>query len=45
MGETDHFTVSDHVKFLNKYLGEGVIDAVLANAEYIDIDIQERYKN
>jgi uncharacterized cofD-like protein len=43
-GETDNFTVSDHIKFLNKYLGENVIDAVLANAKHIDVDIQERYK-
>lgn len=44
-GETDNFKVSDHIKTLNKYLGEGVIDAVLANSKNIDIDIQERYKN
>lgn len=43
-GETDNFTVSDHIKMLNQYLGYGVIDAVLANSKHIDIDIQERYK-
>lgn len=43
-GETDNFTVSDHVKMLKQYLGDGVIDAVLANSKHIDIDIQERYK-
>jgi uncharacterized cofD-like protein len=43
-GETDNFTVSDHLKFLNKYLGNNVIDAVLANSKHIDVDIQERYK-
>lgn len=44
-GETDNFKVSDHVKTLNKYLGDGVIDAVLANSKHIDVEIQERYKN
>lgn len=44
-GETDHFTVSDHIKMLNQYLGEGTIDAVLANSKHIDVDIQERYKS
>lgn len=43
-GETDNFKVSDHIKFLNKYLGDGIIDAVLANSKHIDVDIQERYK-
>ncbi|MDD2202837.1 MAG: uridine diphosphate-N-acetylglucosamine-binding protein YvcK [Bacilli bacterium] len=43
-GETDNFTVSDHIKTLNKYLGEGVVNAVLANSKHIDVDIQERYK-
>jgi uncharacterized cofD-like protein len=42
--ETDGFKVSDHIKTLNKYLGNDVIDAVLANSKHIDIDIQERYK-
>lgn len=43
-GETDGFKVSDHIKILNKYLGENVIDAVIANSKHIDIEIQERYK-
>jgi uncharacterized cofD-like protein len=43
-GETDNFKVSDHIKILNKYLKENVIDAVLANSKHIDIDVQERYK-
>ena len=30
-GETDNFTVSDHIKMLNDYLGEGTINMVLAN--------------
>lgn len=43
-GETDHFKVSDHIKVLNKYLGENVIDAVLVNSKNIDSDILKRYK-
>ncbi len=30
-GETDNFKVSDHIKVLEKYLGAGIIDAVIAN--------------
>lgn len=30
-GETDNFKVSDHIKVLEKYLGTGIIDAVIAN--------------
>ena len=34
-GETDNFNVSDHIKVLERYLGEGTIDAVIANNEEI----------
>ena len=30
-GETDNFKVSDHIKVLEKYLGTGTINAVIAN--------------
>ena len=30
-GETDNFTVSDHIKILEKYIGRGIIDVVIAN--------------
>lgn len=30
-GETDNFKVSDHINFLEKYLGAGTINAVIAN--------------
>ena len=30
-GETDNFKVSDHIKVLEKYLGKGIIDVVIAN--------------
>ncbi len=43
-GETDNFKVSDHLKILKDYLGDNILDAVLVNSGYIDIDIQERYK-
>ena len=34
-GETDNFKVSDHIKTLEKYLGKGTIDVVIANSERI----------
>jgi uncharacterized cofD-like protein len=34
-GETDNFNVSDHIKVLERYLGEGTINAVIANSEEI----------
>ena len=30
-GETDDFKVSHHIKFIEKYIGEGQINAVIAN--------------
>ena len=32
-GETDHFTDADHVRVLNRHLGEKVIDTVLVNIQ------------
>ena len=34
-GETDNFKVSDHVKFIEQYIGEGQINAVIANSSKI----------
>ena len=34
-GETDNFKVSDHINTLEKYLGKGTIDVVIANNEKI----------
>ena len=34
-GETDNFKVSDHIKFIEKYIGEGQITAVIANSSEI----------
>lgn len=35
-GETDNFKVSDHIKFLEKYIGKGNIDVVITNSADID---------
>lgn len=42
-GETDNFTVSDHVKKLNEYLGKRNVDIVLANTGKIDKKMVEFY--
>ena len=43
-GETDDFTVSDHVKLLNKYLGKRKVDAVILNNGKIDPEIVKNYE-
>ena len=42
-GETDGFTVSDHVKLINKYLDKKKIDTVIASNTKIDEKIAEKY--
>ena len=37
-GETDHFTDADHVRVLNRHLGEKVIDTVLVNIQPVPKD-------
>ena len=44
-GETEDFKVSDHVKFLNQYLGKHKVDVVLANNGKIDIEMAKRYES
>ena len=44
-GETDDFTVSDHLKTLMKYSGKDSVKYVIANNGTIPKDIEERYKN
>lgn len=44
-GETDDFTVSDHIKTLMKYSGKDSVQYVIANNGTIPKDIEERYKN
>jgi len=42
-GETDDYTVSDHVNVLNEYLGKKKIEVVIANNGDIPKDILEKY--
>lgn len=44
-GETDDFTVSDHLKTLIKYGGSKCVKYVVANNGTIPSDIEERYLN
>lgn len=39
-GETDNFKVSDHIKFIEKYIGEGQINAVIANSSEIEANMK-----
>lgn len=43
-GETDGFTVSDHVKTIEDYLGKDSIDIVLANNEKMSSCLVKRYR-
>ncbi len=42
-GETDDFTVSDHVNVLNSYLGKKKIDVLIANNGKIPGSVLKRY--
>jgi len=42
-GETDDFTVSDHVNIINSYLGERKINIVIANDGKIDSNLANKY--
>lgn len=44
-GETDDFKVSDHIEYLEKYLGKGCIDAVIANDAKISSYIAKKYSS
>lgn len=44
-GETEGYTVSDHIKAINDNIGEGVIDSVIVDPRGIPQDILVRYKN
>lgn len=44
-GETDRYTVSDHIKAINDNIGEGIIDSVIVDPRDIPKDILERYKS
>lgn len=43
-GETDSFSVTDHVKVLNQYLGKRKVDVVLANTGVIDDEMAKFYE-
>ncbi len=43
-GETDHFSVTDHVSALEKQVGPGLIQVVLVNNELIPDRVRERYR-
>ena len=42
-GETDNFTVSDHVNLINKYLGTHKLDVVIASNSPISQEMAEKY--
>lgn len=44
-GETEGYTVSDHIKAINDNIGEGIIDSVIVDPRDIPKDILERYKS
>ena len=43
-GETDKFTVSDHVELINRYLETKKLDAVIASNTKIDSEIAKKYE-
>lgn len=43
-GETDNFTVGDHIELLNKYLEDKKIDVVIASNSKIDKEIAKKYE-
>ena len=44
-GETDEFTVSDHVNLINSYLGKHKLDVVIASNSKISKEMALRYAN
>lgn len=42
-GETDNFSVSDHIRVLQKYGGKNIVDYVIANRGDIPKDVKEKY--
>ena len=43
-GETDNFTVSDHVKLLNRYLNHRKVDVVIANSKEVGKEMAKKYE-
>ena len=44
VGVTDHFTVSDHIKVIEDYIGENGVDCVIVNDENISDDYIKKYR-
>ena len=44
-GETDDFTVKNHIDFLEKYLGKDTIDVVIANNSIMSSKLAMKYAN
>ena len=44
-GETDDFSVYDHVAYLEKYLGKGNLDVVIANNTIMSSKLASKYAN
>ena len=42
-GETDNYTVSDHIKAINKHVEENIFDIVIANSREFDSKVLEKY--
>ena len=44
-GETDNFTVGDHVELLNKYLETKKLDVVIANNKKVSVEFAKKYES
>lgn len=44
VGVTDHFTVSDHIKVIENYLGENGVNCVIVNDESISDNFVKKYR-
>ena len=42
-GETDGYSVADHIKAINKHVHENIFDIVIANSKKFDKEILEKY--
>ncbi|MDF2503658.1 gluconeogenesis factor YvcK family protein [Clostridium sp.] len=42
-GETDGYSVSDHVKAIYRHAGDGIVDYTVMNIEKIDNNLQDKY--
>ena len=43
-GETDGYTVGDHIAVLNRYLGDRKVDVVIANDGPVEMKVTDVYK-